>query len=46
MILNDTNRAKINAGIDYITQPHGITGFAANIDFERKDLRCTGVSYV
>lgn len=46
MILNDTNRAKINAAIDYITQQHGITGFAANIDFERKDLWCTGVSYV
>ena len=46
MILNDTNRAKINAGIDYITQPHGITGLAANINFERTDLWRTGVSYV
>ncbi len=46
MILNDVNRAKINAGIDYITQQHGITGMAANIDFDRKDLWCTGVSYV
>ena len=34
MILNDTNRAKINAAIDYITQPYGITGLAANINFE------------
>jgi len=46
MILNDTNRAKINAAIDYITQQHGITGLAANINFERKDLWCSSVSYV
>lgn len=46
MILNDTNRAKINAGIDYITQQYGITGLPADIDFERKNLWCTGVSYV
>lgn len=46
MILNDTNRAKINAAIDYITQQYGITGLAANINFDRKDLWCSSVSYV
>ena len=46
MILNDANRAKINAAIDYITQQYGITGLPANINFERTDLWRTGVSYV
>jgi hypothetical protein len=46
MILNDTNRAKINAAIDYITQQYGITGLAANINFERKDFWHVGVSAV
>ena len=38
MILNDTNRTKIIAAIDYITQQQGITGLAANINFDRKDF--------
>ena len=46
MILNDTNRAKINAAIDYITQQYGITGLAANINFDRKDFWHVGVSAV
>ena len=46
MILNDTNRAKINAGIDYITQQYGITGLAANINFDRTDFWHVGVSAV
>ena len=46
MILNDTNRAKISAAIDYITQQYGITGLAANINFDRRDYWHVGVAAV